>query len=297
MEIRTVLCPVDRSEISHRAFAYAVAIARRFGARLNVLEVIDWTLPPVAGDTSVLMEMPPDLQASTLEALQHLVAPARDAGIATEIAVTSGSVIRQILDRATAVEADMIVVGTHGRGGFERMALGSVAEKVVRKATCPVLTVPPGSPAVPADLFRAILCPTDFSASSLAAVRLARTLARDLSARCMLVHVVHWPFSGEDSAPTAVDLRLRLENEAGDLLARLADDTSDAGAEVDTLVMTGVPRDEILAAADRTGADLLVMGLSGHGAVERGLLGSTTRGVISSAPCPVLTARLAATAR
>jgi nucleotide-binding universal stress UspA family protein len=289
MEISTVLCPVDRSEISRRAFGYGMAIARRYRATLNVLEVIDWSLPPIAGDTSPFLEMPPELQASALEALQRLAAPAREAGIVTEIAVASGSVTRQILDRAVTVGAGIIVVGTHGRSGFERMTLGSVAERLVRKAPCPVLTVPPGSAELPPDLFRTIVCSTDFSDPSLAAVRTARSLAGDLSARCVLVHVVHWPFSGEDTAPGATELRLRLESEAEELLARAADDTTDAGADVGIEVLTGIPRDEILAAANRHAADLVVMGVSGRGAVERGLLGSTTRGVIGRAPCPVLT--------
>jgi nucleotide-binding universal stress UspA family protein len=291
MELHTVLCPVDRSDVSKRAFEWALAVARRFGARLNVIEVIDWTLPPVAGDTAVLVEMPPDLQASALEALQRLASPARDAGIATEISVAAGPVIREILARAETVAADLIVMGTHGRGGFERLTLGSVAEKVVRRAACPVLTVPPGSRPIPRELFRTILCATDFSEASRAAVGIAREMARDLAARLVLVHVVHWPFSGVDDAPTAADLRLRLEREADELVARLADETGGVDANIETLVRSGTPRDEILAVVDRTGADLVVMGLSGRNAVERGLLGSTTRGVISGTPCAVLTVR------
>jgi universal stress protein A len=136
MRIKTVLCPVDRSEISSRALAYATAFAREYVARLSVLEVIDWRLPPLAGTAVELPAMPPEVQTDVLGHLHALTAPARDSGVPTEVGIDVGPVARRILERAEAVAADLVVVGTHGRSGFDRLALGSVAEKVLRKAGC-----------------------------------------------------------------------------------------------------------------------------------------------------------------
>jgi nucleotide-binding universal stress UspA family protein len=143
IRIATVLCPVDRSDVSRRALEYGVALAAALRARLNVLEVVEWVWPP-AGAVSTIADLPPEVQAATLDALNAFVAPARRAGVPTEIAIEAGSVTREILARADAIGADLIVMGTHGRAGLERLALGSVAEKIVRQAKCPVLTVPRG---------------------------------------------------------------------------------------------------------------------------------------------------------
>src|SRR5262245_51231752 len=95
MRIQTILCPVDMSEISRRAFDYATTVAGRFGARLSVIEVIDWRLPPMASGVPALAEVPPDVQTSVLDALNALTAPARAIGVPTEISIESGDVVRR----------------------------------------------------------------------------------------------------------------------------------------------------------------------------------------------------------
>lgn len=96
-----------------------------------------------------------------------------------ETVVREGAAAAEIAQEATRINADLLVIGTHGRSGFERLLLGSVAEKVLRKATCPVMTVPGRLPdAGPADpvLFKRILCPVDFSQSSLHALKYATSM-------------------------------------------------------------------------------------------------------------------------
>jgi nucleotide-binding universal stress UspA family protein len=291
MHIKTVMVGVDGSDISRRAFDYATAMARRFAARLSVLEVIDWTLPPLASNLSTVSEMPADLQAAALEALNGLVEPARAVGVVTEICLETGGVVPQILRRAEAISADLLVVGTHGRSGFERLMLGSVAEKVLRKATCPVLTVPfgPGHPGDPP--FRKILCGTDFSEASVAAVRAARGLAAELGATCLVAHVVHWPFGPEIAEPPAVAFRHSLEGQARDRLDRLVEVTAVDGGPAEAILATGEPARELLGIGDGYAIDLIVLGVSGHGAMNRAVIGSTTAAVLRQATCPVLTFR------
>jgi nucleotide-binding universal stress UspA family protein len=291
MRIKTILCPVDRSDISIRALAYATALAREYVARLSVLEVIDWRLPPLSGTAVDLLEMPPEVQADVLGHLHQLAAPARDVGVPTEVGIDVGPVVRRILERAADLAADLVVVGTHGRSGFDRLALGSVAEKVLRKAPCPVLTVPPAAVAPGSDrVFSTVLCAVDFSEPSADALRVAADLARRYRSALVLLHVVDWPFAGSDRPRPAPGLMGGLESRAQDDLAALVADIP-APPQVSTVVLTGRPRDEILTCARQRDADLIVLGVSGHGAVERALLGSTAHGVIRQSDCPVLTVR------
>lgn len=291
MRIKTILCPVDRSEISTRALAYATALAREYVARLSLLEVVDWRLPPLAGTAVELPEMPAEVQADVLGHLHQLAMPARDLGVPTEIGVDVGPVVRRILERAEAIAADLVVVGTHGRSGFDHLALGSVAEKVLRKAACPVLTVPPGAAAPPTDrLFSAVLCAVDFSESSADALRVAADIARRYRSALVVLHVVDWPFAGSDLHRPATSLLGGLEARAQDDLAALVADVP-APPHISTVVLTGTPRHEILTCARKRDADLVVLGVSGRGAVERAFLGSTAHGVVRHSDCPVLTFR------
>jgi nucleotide-binding universal stress UspA family protein len=291
MRVKTILCPVDRSDISDRAVAYATALARQYVARLSVLEVIDWRLPPVAGSAVELPEMPPEVQADALGHLNAITAPAREAGVPTEVGIDVGPVVKRILERASDVHADLIVVGTHGRGGFDRLALGSVAEKVLRKADVTVLTVPPGAvPPATERLFRTVLCAVDLSAASATVVDVAADLARRYGGQLIVVHVVPWPF---DDAPGAAALELKrsLDTSAHSELTRLVAREPAPPVAVSTLVLTGGSKDAILACARDRHADLIVLGVSGHGAIDRVLLGSTAHGVVRHSACPVLTVR------
>ena len=116
------------------------------------------------------------------------------AGVAVDLRVVSGHPLAAILDHAASLPADLIVIGTHGVSGFQHLVLGSVTEKVLRRATCPVLTVPPPAQATSTLPFKRLLCAVDFSEPSLEAVRFAGSLAREAGARLVLMHVLEWPW-------------------------------------------------------------------------------------------------------
>jgi len=294
--MKTILCPVDRSEISRRAFGYATAIARYEHARLSVLEVIDWALPPVAGVTP-MGEVPPEVSDEALAGLHELVAPAQGAGIPTEVCLATGNVVRHILERAHTVSADLIVLGTHGRGGFEHLVLGSVTEKVLRKAPCPVLTVPPGADPVPSAPFSSILCAVDFSEASAEAFKTARALARRGGSQLALLHVVEWPIAHVMSSDSVGDLRRGLEAHAERELAAFVRQHAPSDGEATAVVRTGSSKKEILDFARAQSVDLIVVGITGRGAVDVAVLGSIAHAVIRGAQCPVLTVRATAAAR
>lgn len=171
-----VLCPVDFSEISQHALDHAAAIARWYEARLTLLYVFA-NLPT--------MDLPPlvleDADRERLMSDLRRMASAVPRDVPVEFDIQEAPYIHEeILAQVGARHADLLVVGTHGRSGFQRLFLGSVTEKVIRKATCPALVVPPRAPDVPAGSpiqFRRILCAVDLSESSLDALAYAINMA------------------------------------------------------------------------------------------------------------------------
>jgi nucleotide-binding universal stress UspA family protein len=287
-QINRILCPVDLSDIAGRALDYAISLARQHRARLHVLEVVE-ALPEGATETSGIYKLPADLDRAGRGELGEFVRHTGHSDVVVDIRLRQGDVVPKVLDEAASLDADLIVLGTHGRGGFQRLTLGSVAERVLRRAGRPVLAVPPGD-RHPADApLRTILCPTDFSDPARSAAEYAMFVAAASQAELVLMTVFEWPF-GETHGPDAVgELRRSLEAEAADQLTALAGSLPASGVTVRTKVASGKPSREILEVASHQAADLVVMGLSGRGAVDLALLGSTTHQVLRQAPCPVLT--------
>jgi len=142
-----LLCPVDFSSPAHYAMGYALNLAKEFNATLMLLHVVEPSpavsfLLPCTGDEQLLMEVP---TAQSEARLSALVDEVRSQGIVAESRLAEGLAHREIIELARTWQADMIVIGTHGRTGLTHALMGSTAEKVVMKARCPVLTVrPPG---------------------------------------------------------------------------------------------------------------------------------------------------------
>jgi nucleotide-binding universal stress UspA family protein len=213
------------------------------------------------------------------------------AGVQVESLVERGDPIRHILERSEALPADLIVLGTHGRSGFERLILGSVTEKVLRKAPCPVMAVPP--PAVSAGKlpYTRLLCPVDFSESSEAALRFAWSLAEEADARLTIVHVIDW--QPDDDLMMArfdtAEYYAAVEQQARERLDRLVPDDARVWCKPETVTMRGKPYREILALADSKETDLIVLGVRGRNPIDLALFGSTVNQVVRRARCPVLT--------
>jgi nucleotide-binding universal stress UspA family protein len=254
---------------------------------------------PVAFEPTVLTAADREqLRAQT----ERLVARKAPSGIGIETVIREGDAAAEILACADTLNPDLLVMGTHGRTGFERLVLGSVTEKVLRKASAPVLTVPRGLPdAVPAapGMFKDILCPVDFSSSSMRALQYAMSIAQEADAHLAVLHVVAHEienaadvgaFGAVENLSIAEFRTLRDDT----LRRRLADavpETVASYCSVNTILTHGKPWREILRnAADRR-SDLIVMGVRGRGAVDLMFFGSTTHHVVREAVCPVLTLR------
>lgn len=296
IDIQRVLCPVDLSACSRHALAYASTLAQWYGARLTVLHVFELFISPQ------LLPVDPRAMATSYPSRNEIatdvarfVEPLKDPRVAIDLLVEEGHVARKIVEIATELPADLIVIGTHGRGGVEHLLLGSVTEKVLRKAACPVLIVPPAaSSAYPAVRFRHILCPVDFGSSSMKALHYALSLAQEAEATLTVLHVMESLPSEALAIPFDVPeyRRLREEDARARLQAAIPADVREWCHPIE-VVAEGKPYREILRVAQETGTDLIVMGVAGRGAVDLMLFGSTTNHVVRRAACPVLTLRTA----
>jgi nucleotide-binding universal stress UspA family protein len=145
LAIKTILHPTDFSERSDLAFRLACSLARDYGARLIVLHVAEPDVPVTPA--GMLVEQPV-INLNILREKLHQLQPA-DPKIPVEHRLIVGAAATQILQVAKVAKCDLIVQGTHGRTGLGRLLMGSVAEQVVRKASCPVLTVKTPRPPAP----------------------------------------------------------------------------------------------------------------------------------------------------
>jgi nucleotide-binding universal stress UspA family protein len=294
IRIERVLCPVDFSEISQHALDHAAAVARWYEARLTVLYVFanlpTMDLPPLVLEDAGRERLMSDLRRMTAAVTGHVPVECR--------VQEAPHVHEEILAQLGVTAADLLVIGTHGRSGFQRFVLGSVTEKVIRRAPCPTLVVPPRAPDVPAGSpiqFRRVLCAVDFSESSLDALALAINLAEEADAQLTLLHAVEFPpvVVGEPAVPVPDFSRVR-EAAAADArrkLHELIPEQARTYCTVETAVVEGRAYREILRHATERRSDLIVIGVQGRGALDLLVFGSTAHHVIRASTCPVLIVR------
>lgn len=295
--INRILCPVDFSGHSRLALDYATALARWYEGEVIALHAYAVAMVPATiGAMPAMTSVGVPLTRQEIEHdLDQFVRPVQAAHVKTTATVTTGSPARAILEAADRLGVGIIVMGTHGASGFERLVLGSVTEKVLRKAKCPVLAVPrqadaPGGAGV---LFRRILCAVDFSPCSARAISYGLSLAEEAGGALTFVHVVE----GLDHEPLATahfnvpEYRQHLVEDARKRLTELVPAATRTWCECREIVCTGKAYREILDTARTLDADLIVLGVRGRHAVDLALFGSTTNHVVRSAECPVLTVR------
>jgi len=298
VEFARLLCPIDFSDASRDAVEHATVVARWYEATVVGLHVHTPIYAPVGtaglpndgGTVFAPSATSPRLRLQLDEALGPLAA----AGIPFEAAIEEGSPAAQILSGVARHRADLIVMGTHGASGFERLLLGSVTEKVIRKASCPVMTVPPRAHATSQLPFRRILCPIDFSASSTRALQFALSLAQESEADLHLVHAIEWPADRRSPPLPGFNLpeyRVYREREALTELDKLVPASARDWCQPALHVLHGRAYEQALQVAATDNIDLIVIGVHGRNALDVMIFGSTTNQVIRGASCPVLTIR------
>ena len=294
-----ILCPVDFSEFSRRALRYAAWTARWYGARLTVLHVfpdipVANVIPSLAMAGSAEAINRGEGRVRVNELMERWAAEIVPAGVTADLLVRDErNAAAEIANDAGVLHADLVVMGSHGRTGYERLLLGSIAERVVRTAPCPVIVVPSHATGEvpPGDQhFDTVLCAVDFSEASLEAVTAAAELAEDVDARLTLLTVIDGD-GGRDPGLPANDLEGAL---AADTAARrrhldqLVPHSARGYCRIETMVGHGRPAQEIVRVASESGSDLVVMGVAPRHALSRLVFGSTTHEVLQGAACPVL---------
>ncbi len=278
-----LLLPTDFQRPARRAFKYGLALARLLHTGLKLLHVIklpsdDEGLPP---DTRYARMM----RTSALLELGRLARLAKDAGVEAEPVVDFGVPDDCILRHLRQEPVKLLVMGTEGRTGWDRLRLGSTALTLVRRADCPVLAVHGG---VAGDVVRQtarvklnrIVLGTDFSSCAQQAQRVASRLAELAGATVLVVHA----HSMEDDVRYG---RKRLDRTVQILQGR--------GVQAEGLCRLGNPVETIVEEAGRWEADIVVVGTQGRRGLPRLMLGSVAEGVLRRAGCPVLVVRSAET--
>ena len=278
----TVLLATDGSDGATAAADHALSIAAVFDATLHVVAVV----PPYEGpDHESTRDHVQTSMHRRAEAFVETVANrARGRGVDVVSGVESGPVHQTLLDYAETHDVDLVVAGSHGRGGFAETLFGSTAARIVTGASMPVLVV--GGQHVKHPTYETILLPTDGSTGADAVVPYARALAAAFDAT---VHVLYVVDVGVYDPDLVVDLIDGFERFGSRVTAEIGARLTEAGVETETAVRRGRPARTILDYAAEVDADLVTMGAHGATGLESLLLGSTTERVLRAAERPVLT--------
>jgi nucleotide-binding universal stress UspA family protein len=291
LELKVLLCPVDFSEFSIRAYEHALSLAEHYRSKLMVLHVVEpfrHSYLGFAASASLYDQACHSLLEAGTEQLQSFVVDHTRRNVQPDLVVSIGLAADSILALAETHQADGIVMGTHGRRGYDRLMLGSVADRVMRTAPCPVLVVCKSQREAETAmdqagaahrLTRIVFC-TDFSKGSERALRYALSARDEYDAELTLLHVLEEGSSADKREASMAGATRQLQ------------EMIPAGVRTSprfkTVVLAGKPYERIIEFAKEIQADIVAMGVRGRGALDVAVFGSTTYRVIQLGPCPVL---------
>jgi nucleotide-binding universal stress UspA family protein len=285
--ITNILYLTDFSQPSEAALPFAVSIAREYGAKVYAFHALlpaayTYTTPEIAA--AALDSQEDDAQANMQRVKAQL------AGLAHETVVERNTGVWPALEGAIKEYGiDLIVVGTHGRTGAQKLLMGSVAEEIFRRSPVPVLTIGPSEKRGThrGARFRHVLFATDFSEQSLAVAGYALSMAQENEARLTLLHVMKEPEIFDNAAEDRI-------SSANFRLREIVPAAAESWCRPDAVVRFGTAAECILELAKERDADLIVLGVRGvRGAFSAAthLERATAHKVVAHAPCPVLTVR------
>jgi nucleotide-binding universal stress UspA family protein len=283
--IHNVLIATDFSQYSNQALNFGLELGHAYKANAYVVFVVPGDEFMVAG---------PEAYAAAKDAARRDLLELKDElrkthsyveGEHYHLFLLEGEVAQAILDFAHQKEIDLIVVGTHGRGGLDRVLMGSVAEQVFRHSPVPVLTLGPHLHQIArAGTPKNILVPVDFTPASERAARYAVAMAREHDAKLTMLHVIErWPAQAQgDRARVMQALREKGESLIGE---------EAKGLRCNFRIELGRVVETVLYTANGIEADLLVMGVRPHAGLLNRLMWPHAYEIVREAACPVLTVR------
>ncbi len=297
-KLKKILFPTDFSRCANQALAHALDLAKKYHAELHmfhgiVLHAEDphnplHHIPDVAEIHKTLKDTATEQMDSIIRsyhAEDFDIVKVQDRGIAAAPV---------ILEYAKDNDIDLIVMGTHGRRGLEHLFLGSVAEEVIRTASCPVMTVREQKEAIPVEDITDILVPVDFSEHSKIAVTHALEVAAAYKAKLQLLHVVEesvHPAFYASGKTSVFELVPNIKAKSEEALDKLMQETKGPKVEHESHVIEGRAARDIVKFAESHDSNLIVISTHGLTGIQHLLVGSVTEKVVRIAPCPVLTVK------
>lgn len=297
IRIARILCPIDFSKCSKIALQNAIELARKTNAQLHLFHAIlmyeddsykpDDRLP----DNIVSYELIEEISNQKLKNVAE-----DHAGDTIKIVTASSrafSAAEEILNYAGENEIDLVMMGTHGRTAMSHLLLGSVAERVIRMAKCPVMTF--RKDAKNLNTHQKILVPIDFSEHSKLALRYALELAEIYQSEITLLHAfeqqIHPSFYAAGKT-SIFEIDSDLKKRATDAMVKFRSELGKADIKTNYALAEGAAYHEIIEYAKNENFDLLVIATHGLRGLQHFLIGSTTEKVIRHAEIPVLTVKL-----
>ena len=283
--IHNVLIATDFSRQSTSALNYGLNFAHRYSAHSEIVYVLPADEYALAGPEALTAAK--DAARRDVLELKAMLrrSHAFEEGVDYRVSMIEGSAADCLLERARQKSVDLIVVGTHGRGGMGKIILGSVAEKVFRHSRVPVLTIGPhirrsaesGGP-------HCILAPCDLTPRSHPAVEFACALAKEHNSQLTLLHVIGQPNEGMRLDPERV--RQGIREELAQIVRKHAD-----GVDVYYRIESGKIASTILDKATELNADLIVLGVRPSSGLLDRFMWPIAYELVREAACPVLTIR------
>jgi nucleotide-binding universal stress UspA family protein len=283
--LKNILYLTDFSQAAEAALPFVKSIAREYGSRVFMLHIL---LPdPYASMAPECADVVNDGLKQAAQANMERM-EARLQGLPHESMIKQAPAVWPTVQEVIQHNhVDLVLLGTHGRGGFRKLLLGSVAEEIIRRSTVPVVTIGPAATNLPPDgKFRCVLFATDLEPASASGIEYAISVAEQSQAQLVLLHVIR-QFRKEEV------LGQLLQAEAIGRLANLIPEDAALKPPPAFVVEYGDPAQCILDTAAKRGADLIVLGVRtvGHPNITTHLERTIVHAVASCAPCPVLTVR------
>lgn len=300
--IKHILVTLDGSPLSEQILPYAAMIARALGASVTLAHVVDSRALPDTDELSHRAFLDQLVEQEEIRArayLRQCVALFSEAGVIAETAVSVGDPAETLITHAEREEFDLIAASTHGRSGLARLVMGSVADKMLRSASKPLLLFrPAGDAHEPPAAITSVVVPLDGSRFSEQALPLAAEVAAALKARVLPVRTIStasfaftepYPFGGTDFS---VQLLESAEQDAIAYLAQQVEWLRTRGLQAEPQVAIGEPATHIVDLASNPGS-LIVISSHGRSGLGRFVLGSVADKVVRTAHVPVLVVRAA----
>ncbi len=296
-DLKGIFVTTDFSPCADYAVGYAAALAGKLGVPVHVGHVVDTGYLTYAALYGQSLMVDPDVASVEQSARKHLEEVSgrlAQRGLTVEAHLSRGTPLPELVKMAEASDCGLLVTGTHGHTGFDKFLFGSTCEKLIRQSPVPVLAVrqPSEEAMFLHDEFaiERVVCTTDLSDLSHAALPFAADLCRALDAELTLLHVVDtrfdsFPYLAAVDQPSHQELHAHAEKLLGEWVERLG------VGKVNGEVVDGMPHARVAQYVRDNNVDLVVMATHGHSGLAHALLGSTTERVIRTSPCPVLAVR------